>query len=881
MGLYKGIEIPDELMGVIDHMRQLEQDREELSVLSQQWDLLTILGQMTGSGTDMTKTREGFKVLTAKLLTALGHETLHKTVQGLNAKAQVAVDIVIRNLFERTADIGFLATDDDVRSFLQDSGNQTKSDALRQRFAEYVAKYSVYENIILLDVNGNLLCQLDPNNKMTESDPQIVKEALETSKTYVETFTKTPLCPGKEKSLLYSFRVCESNDPKSKAVGVLCLVFRFENEMEGVFKNLLPDNDWTVLSLLDQTGKVIATSDGSQIPVNSPQVLAIDDEFKLTKFGGRLYLSKTCATKGYQGFSGLGWYGHAMIPIQHAFSNHDASEHEIEQNVLDSIMDEPKLFSDQLRAIPKDAKSIQSELDRTVWNGNLATHAGSDPQHSSSNKVLLWEISVTGNKTKNVFEHSINELHQTVANSILTDVGFVASLSIDIMDRNLFERSDDCRWWALTTEFKKILSQPSQTASDVQRIQEILVYINGLYTVYTNLFVFDNNGKVLAVSNSSESSLVGRNISDDFTKSVLSLRNSQKYRVSSFQKTDLYANRPTYIYGSAILDAETSSQPVGGIGIVFDSEPQFKAMLEDALPRDKTGNIIEGCFSVFVDRSGSIISTTSRQHQIGQTLEAPDQFFNLKNGEKYSDVIELNGQYFAVGACCSKGYREFKGNNDDYKNDIIAMTFMSLGVIKKKSNSLAHSQQQNFKIRNTIRTPGVNYVDVATFHVGSLWIGIRSEHVQASMMAERITSVPSANKAVRGVVMFGEQPIYLIDGYTSLGVDRPASEGPLEVVVVKTDFGQIGVVVDKLGEIPIVPENQIVADKLLASEGTDYVEGIVRLESDKREPHMLVMVHPSEFVKCLLGGHSSEAIKAMVANADAAMAEPSIEQKAS
>jgi len=37
----------------------------------------------------------------------------------MEAKAQVAVDIVIRNLFERTADIGFLATDDDIREFIR------------------------------------------------------------------------------------------------------------------------------------------------------------------------------------------------------------------------------------------------------------------------------------------------------------------------------------------------------------------------------------------------------------------------------------------------------------------------------------------------------------------------------------------------------------------------------------------------------------------------------------------------------------------------------------------------------------------------------------------------------------------------------------------
>ncbi len=37
----------------------------------------------------------------------------------MNFKSQVAIDILIRNLFERRADIGFLATDDDIRLFLE------------------------------------------------------------------------------------------------------------------------------------------------------------------------------------------------------------------------------------------------------------------------------------------------------------------------------------------------------------------------------------------------------------------------------------------------------------------------------------------------------------------------------------------------------------------------------------------------------------------------------------------------------------------------------------------------------------------------------------------------------------------------------------------
>ena len=42
-----------------------------------------------------------------------------KAVLSLRSDARVTIDILIRNLFERTADIGFLATDSEIRRFAE------------------------------------------------------------------------------------------------------------------------------------------------------------------------------------------------------------------------------------------------------------------------------------------------------------------------------------------------------------------------------------------------------------------------------------------------------------------------------------------------------------------------------------------------------------------------------------------------------------------------------------------------------------------------------------------------------------------------------------------------------------------------------------------
>jgi len=87
------------------------------------------------------------------------------------------------------------------------------------------------------------------------------------------------------------------------------------------------------------------------------------------------------------------------------------------------------------------ADHIQRDLNCSVWNGNVRQSGRKKSSNPSFAKILLWEISNTGARTKEVFERSIANLHETVVSSILQECQFLASLAIDIMDRNLYERA--------------------------------------------------------------------------------------------------------------------------------------------------------------------------------------------------------------------------------------------------------------------------------------------------------------------------------------------------------------------------------------------------------------------------------------------------------
>ncbi|MCK6390339.1 MAG: cache domain-containing protein, partial [Azonexus sp.] len=343
MAIYKGIEIDESLAGIIRHMQGVEDYREVLGKLQGAWDILSLLGQLTGAATEMTGTREAFQQLTGDLLNHLGQETRRKAVADLAAKTQIGIDILVRNLFERTADIGFLSADDDIREYLL--GQSGSREPLEARFHHYVEKYSVYADILLFSADGNIQARLCEHPAAASKHP-VLAQAQTTGSAYVEFFGEMDcLAPGKH--LVYAYRVeAESGE----VLGVLMLDFKLADEMRGIFTHLLEDGDFTVLATLDRDGQVVATSSSIQLPQGTqldPRLLHASGE--VVRLAGREYLACSCPAHSYQGYPGPGWIGLGLLPLEFAFgqSGTDLQDH-VEPNALAAVTRHPSLFSDEL-----------------------------------------------------------------------------------------------------------------------------------------------------------------------------------------------------------------------------------------------------------------------------------------------------------------------------------------------------------------------------------------------------------------------------------------------------------------------------------------------------------------------------------------------------
>ncbi len=801
--LHKGIAIDPALAGLIRHMRAIDDYRQVFDRLQASWDTLTLLGQLSGNATEMSGTRSAFEELTASLLGHLAKETRDKVMTDLRIKAQNTIDVLVRNLFERTADIGFLAADTDIREMLEASPSAEARAAIEARFRDYVAKYSVYSDIVLIDREGAIRARLAPHEAKTARHA-IIDEALSSSGAYVEHYGVLDFVSD-EQALVYAWRV---EDASRRPLGVLVLVFRLADEMEGIFRKLLPEHDWTVLGCVSPEGDVVAGSCGIQLPAGlklSPSALQGRDP--IIKLGGRQYLAMACRSAGYQGYMGPGWIGLGLIPLDAAFDQDEGELSKgIGEDLLAAVTSQAGLFSAELRGVSRQAAAIQGDLNRSVWNGSIR-QAGSTAANAAFSKILLWEISSAGRKTQAVCDASIGDLHRTVVAAIMEKCRSRAAFAIDVMDRNLYERANDCRWWALNATFARVLAAPTPEGN--RSCGEILATINALYTVYSNLILFDAQGVVTAVSQPSQAHLVGQVLDAEWVARTLALRSGQHYAVSAFEPTGLYDDAATLVYTAAV-QSPAGGKPLGGIAIVFDSTPQFAAILADSLPTNEDGAPLPGAFAVLVGSDDRVIASSDPRFPIGSETPLPVDPASLDRDGDLACIRSFEGKHMAVGAALSKGYREYK-TSDGHRADVVALCAVPLGAVA--TGALARPAAGGAG-RGTLAAhkpaDGVEAFEVASFHIGRHWLGVKARDVVEAV--DIVGLKPSARQAGDGLLagykLHHGQPVPVLRLARLLGIPDASSEEQ-QIVIVRAAGRTLGLVVDALGLIPEIAASEL------------------------------------------------------------------------
>jgi len=152
--------------------------------------------------------------------------------------------------------------------------------------------------------------------------------------------------------------------------------------------------------------------------------------------------------------------------------------------------------------------------------------------------------------------------------------------AIELIDRNLYERTCDVRWWATDSAMVDCAAAPSPATASYA--SERLAVILGAYTVYLDLWLCDLDGKVIANGRADRFRVVGQDVSaTKWFREARALRSGDDYVASDIECQPLLGGAQVATYCASVrAEGKANGRPIGVLAIHFDWEPQARAIVQ-------------------------------------------------------------------------------------------------------------------------------------------------------------------------------------------------------------------------------------------------------------------------------------------------------------
>lgn len=158
----------------------------------------------------------------------------------------------------------------------------------------------------------------------------------------------------------------------------------------------------------------------------------------------------------------------------------------------------------------------------------------------------------------------------------LTDLALNA---IELIDRNLYERTCDVRWWATDSALVDALATPSDAAGAYAASR--LGVILDAYTVYLDLWLADLDGHIIASGRPDRWRVGGASVAHtSWFQKAKALKSGNDFAVADVATEPLLGGAQVATYATGVrAGGHADGELLGVLGIHFDWEPQARAIV--------------------------------------------------------------------------------------------------------------------------------------------------------------------------------------------------------------------------------------------------------------------------------------------------------------
>lgn len=222
--------------------------------------------------------------------------------------------------------------------------------------------------------------------------------------------------------------------------------------------------------------------------------------------------------------------------------------------------------------------------------------------------------------------------------------------AIELIDRNLYERTCDVRWWATDSAVVECAAEPLPQRQSYA--SERLGVILDAYTVYLDLWLCDLNGRVIANGRPQHYPVLGADVSGEpWFRRAAALADGNGYVAADIARQPLLGGAAVATYAASVrAGGRATGAPIGVLAVHFDWEPQANAIVtgvrlaDEEKPRSRV---------LLVDAGHRVIAASDGEGMLDETVSLQT------GGAAHGVYAEPDGAIVAFHA--TPGYETYRG----------------------------------------------------------------------------------------------------------------------------------------------------------------------------------------------------------------------------
>ena len=606
-----------------------------------------------------------------KLATVIENKSIIIKGNRMTNLALTNIRLVDRSLFERAADIRWWATDGILVKSLSDNTDEGYVEA-ENRLAVMLKSYSVYYDLILCDTNGH--CKATGEGKFGLSgrdfeDKTWFKNAMDTkngTEYGFQTVHHTPKI-NDDYTVVFSCKVHENGNPQRKVIGVLAAVFKWREFAQRIINDTAlteEEKEKTRVLICGNSGYILADSKEKilqeQINFNGKTELFKKEKgFTVVKQNDKLQLISHALSPGFEGYRSTKWHSLIIQDLETLSCDITSKDSEDNDDSLDSVTELVKNLADETQKATNEIDKINEQTQILALNAAIeAARVGSEGKGFGVISEFMGDLSRnTAEITHSMYSRTqekiknLNECLSTYSRKFKGNkLANLSLTNIDLIDRALYERTADVRWWATDQSLVKSLVLKTKESRDFleTRLKTILQY----YTVYEDLIVADNDGTVIA--NGSDSNILGAQVTDsNWFQNARRTINGKDYSFDLVKTKEDGKEKIRLVFSCKIhRNGDITHDDIGILAIVFKWE-QFAETIFNETPLSDSE---EKNTSLFIsDGDGNFLAQIDKNK--GKITK--EKLLPLFKETKNFDLISKDKSIWLSGHAVSVGYEGF------------------------------------------------------------------------------------------------------------------------------------------------------------------------------------------------------------------------------